>query len=61
MTFQLMECCHDGVHMGHCHVQFAKIKYEGPTYHMVGKCLGLIVIVVFSHKPFILVEYKCFH
>ena len=50
MTFQHMECCQGGVHIGHCHVQFAKIKQEAPIYNTIRKCLGLIIIVVFSHE-----------
>jgi len=31
------------------HVWFVKINYEAATYSTEGKCLGLIIIIVFSH------------
>ena len=36
--------------MGHGHVQYVKINYVICSYSMEGKCLSLIVIVVFSHE-----------
>jgi len=35
---------------GGCHVQFVKISYEAHTYSIEEKCIGLIVIIVFSQK-----------
>jgi len=50
MTSQRIECYQGGVHRGHCHIQFIKINYDVPTYSIVEKCLGLIVIDSFSHE-----------